>query len=167
MKTAAKTPKVEGKKETTAKKTVRNEEALKEEALDLCRRLEEHGLIPFDGVSIDFHRRRPVIVFDPRSETSHIVKIDDLLRFLTERGVRRVLIDALFPSRVPTIADLLQQHTIEVFVLRRTTALSGFKAMVQRRYEDIKIPRKNDYVDSVALAFTWPKFHRKIDLRLC
>jgi hypothetical protein len=28
----------------------------------------------------------------------------------------------------------------------------------------IKIPRKNDFVDAVALAFTWPKFHRKVDI---
>jgi hypothetical protein len=26
----------------------------------------------------------------------------------------------------------------------------------------IKIPRKNDFVDAVALAFTWPKFHRRL-----
>jgi hypothetical protein len=28
----------------------------------------------------------------------------------------------------------------------------------------IKIPRKNDFVDAVALAFTWPKFHRRVDI---
>jgi hypothetical protein len=24
--------------------------------------------------------------------------------------------------------------------------------------------KKNDYIDAVALAFTWPKFHRKTDI---
>jgi hypothetical protein len=90
--------------------------------------------------------------------------------------VRRVLVDALFPSRVPILQSLLE-HGIEVYVLRRPSALSGFKAMLERRYNkkkrddnnndnnDIKIPRKNDFVDAVALAFTWLKFHRRIDLR--
>jgi hypothetical protein len=80
---------------------------------------------------------------------------------------------------VPILIDLLQ-HGIEVYVLRRPTALSGFKAMLERRYNKkknkgkqdgnnndnngIKIPRKNDFVDAVALAFTWPKFHRKVDI---
>jgi hypothetical protein len=48
--------------------------------------------------------------------------------------------------------------------------------MLERRYNKkkqdgnnndnngIKIPRKNDFVDAVALAFTWPKFHRKVDI---
>jgi hypothetical protein len=61
-------------------------------------------------------------------------------------------------------------------VLRRPSALAGFKAMLERRYNKkkqdgnnndnngIKIPRKNDFVDAVALAFTWPKFHRKVDI---
>ena len=79
------------------------------------------------------------------------------------------------PSRVPILVDLLQ-HGIEVHVLRRPSALAGFKAMLERRYNKkkqdgnnndnngIKIPRKNDFVDAVALAFTWPKFHRKVDI---
>jgi hypothetical protein len=66
----------------------------------------------------------------------------------------------------------LLEDDIEVYVLRRPTALAGFKAMLERRYNKkkqndnnyIKIPRKNDFVDAVALAFTWPKFHRRIDL---
>jgi hypothetical protein len=80
---------------------------------------------------------------------------------------------------VPILIDLLQ-HGIEVYVLRRPSALAGFKAMLERRYNKkknkgkqdgnnndnngIKIPRKNDFVDAVALAFTWPKFHRKVDI---
>jgi len=98
---------------------------------------------------------------------------------LMANNVRRVLIDALFPSRVPLLQSLLE-HGIEVYVLRRPSALAGFKAMLERRYNKkknkgkqdgnnndnngIKIPRKNDFVDAVALAFTWPKFHRKVDI---
>jgi hypothetical protein len=81
---------------------------------------------------------------------------------------------------VPILVDLLQ-NGIEVYVLRRPSALAGFKAMLERRYNKkknkkkqdgnnndnnngIKIPRKNDFVDAVALGFTWPKFHRKVDI---
>jgi hypothetical protein len=90
--------------------------------------------------------------------------------------VHRVLIDALFPSRVPLLQSLLE-HGIEIYVLRRPSALAGFKAMLERRYNKqkqdgnnndnngIKIPRKNDFIDAVALAFTWPKFHRRLDWR--
>jgi hypothetical protein len=153
------------------------EEALKKEALGFYRQLRERGLKPFDGASIDFHRKRDPVVFVPR-ETPLItaVKKEVLLKFLMANDVRRVLVDALFPSRVPILQSLLE-HGIEVYVLRRPSALSGFKAMLERRYNkkkrddnnndnnDIKIPRKNDFVDAVALAFTWLKFHRRIDLR--
>ena len=153
------------------------EEALKKEALGFYRQLRERGLKPFDGASIDLHRKRDPVVFVPR-ETPLItaVKKEELLKFLMANDIRRVLVDALFPSRVPILQSLLE-HGIEVYVLRRPSALSGFKAMLERRYNKkkrddnnndnnyIKIPRKNDFVDAVALAFTWPKFHRRIDLR--
>jgi len=153
------------------------EEALKKEALGFYRQLRERGLKPFDGASIDFHRKRDPVVFVPR-ETPLItaVKKEELLKFLMANDIRRVLVDALFPSHVPILQSLLE-HGIEVYVLRRPSALSGFKAMLERRYNKkkrddnnndnnyIKIPRKNDFVDAVALAFTWPKFHRRIDLR--
>jgi len=156
----------------TAKKTERNEEVLKAEALDFYRQLKERGLKPFDGASIDFHRKRDPVVFIPRENpVITIVKKEELLDFLMANDVRRVLVDALFPSRVPPLQSLLE-HDIEVYVLRRPTVLAGFKAMLERRYNKkkqndnnyIKIPRKNDFVDAVALAFTWPKFHQRIDL---
>ena len=164
----------------TAKKTERNEEVLEAEALDFYRQLIERGLKPFDGASIDFHRKRDPVVFIPgENPVITAVKKEELLDFLKANDVNRVLVDALFPSRVPILVDLLQ-HVIEVYVLRRPTALSGFKAMLERRYNKkknkgkqdgnnndnngIKIPRKNDFVDAVALAFTWPKFHRKVDI---
>jgi hypothetical protein len=169
-----------GDRMKTAKKTERNEEVLEAEALDFYRQLIERGLKPFDGASIDFHRKRDPVVFIPgENPVIAAVKKEELLDFLKANDVNRVLVDALFPSRVPILVDLLQ-HGIEVYVLRRPTALSGFKAMLERRYNKkknkgkqdgnnndnncIKIPRKNDFVDAVALAFTWPKFHRRIDI---
>jgi hypothetical protein len=153
------------------------EEALKSEALGFYQQLREHGLKPFDGASVDFHHKRDPVVFVPRENPIiTAVKKEELLDFLRVNDVHRVLIDALFPSRVPILVDLLQ-HGIEVHVLRRPSALAGFKAMLERRYNKkkqdgnnndnngIKIPRKNDFVDAVALAFTWPKFHRRIHLR--
>jgi hypothetical protein len=156
------------------------EEALKNEALDFYRQLIERGLKPFDGASIDFHRKRDPVVFIPgENPILTAAKKEELMDFLKANNVNRVLVDALFPSRVPILIDLLQ-HGIEVYVLRRPSALAGFKAMLERRYNKkknkkkqdgnnndnngIKIPRKNDFVDAVALAFTWPKFHRKVDI---
>jgi hypothetical protein len=190
--TAKKTTK-EGVKEKRAKNTRKRaneeamleqkakEEALKNEALDLYRQLIERGFKPFDGASIDFHRKRDPVVFIPQENPIlTAVKKEELRDFLKANNVNRVLVDALFPSRVPILIDLLQ-HGIEVYVLRRPSALAGFKAMLERRYNKkknkgkqdgnnndnnngIKIPRKNDFVDAVALAFTWPKFHRRIDI---
>jgi uncharacterized protein YoxC len=157
------------------------EEALKKEALDFYRQLIERGFKPFDGASIDFHRKRDPVVFIPRENPIlTAVKKEELPNFLKANNVNRVLVDALFPSRVPILQSLLE-HDIEVHVLRRPSALAGFKAMLERRYNKkknkqkqdgnnndtnngIKIPRKNDFVDAVALAFTWPKFHRKIEI---
>jgi hypothetical protein len=169
-----------GDRMKTAKKTERNEEVLEAEALDFYRQLIERGFKPFDGASIDFHRKRDPVVFIPgENPVIAAVKKEELLDFLKANDVNRVVVDALFPSRVPILVDLLQ-HGIEVYVLRRPTALSGFKAMLERRYNKkknkgkqdgnnndnncIKIPRKNDFIDAVALAFTWPKFHRKVDI---
>jgi hypothetical protein len=163
----------------TAKKTERNEEVLEAEALDFYRQLIERGLKPFDGASIDFHRKRDPAVFIPGEKpVITTVKKEELLDFLVKNNVRRVLVDALFPRRVPILQSLLE-HGIEVYILRRPSALSGFKAMMLRRLrknkrdEDLDdnekklieiLQKKNDYIDAVALAFTWPKFHRKTDI---
>jgi hypothetical protein len=160
-------------------KANKTDEELKSEALDFYRQLIERGLKPFDGASIDFHRNKDLVVFIPRENpVLSAVKKEELLDFLMANDVRRVLVDALFPSRVPILIDLLQ-HGIEVYILRRPSALSGFKAMMLRRLrknkrdEDLDdnekkliklLQKKNDFVDAVALAFTWPKFHRKVDI---
>jgi len=163
----------------TAKKTERNEGVLEAEALDFYRQLIERGLKPFDGASIDFHRKRDPVVFIPgENPVIAAVKKEELKNFLVTNNVRRVLVDALFPRRVPILQSLLE-HGIEVYILRRPSALSGFKAMMLRRLrknkrdEDLDdnekklieiLQKKNDFVDAVALAFTWPKFHRRIDI---
>jgi hypothetical protein len=155
------------------------EEALKNEALDFYRQLRERGLKPFDGASIDFHRKRDPVVFIPGEKpVITTVKKEELLDFLVKNNVRRVFVDALFPSRVPILQSLLEQG-IEVYILRRPSALSGFKAMMLRRLrknkrdEDLDdnekkliklLQKKNDFIDAVTLAFTWPKFHRRIDI---
>ena len=160
-------------------KANKTDEELKSEALDFYRQLIERGLKPFDGASIDFHRNKDLVVFIPRENpVLSAVKKEELLDFLMANDVRRVLVDALFPSRVPILIDLLQ-HGIEVYILRRPSALAGFKAMMLRRLrknkrdEDLDdnekkliklLQKKNDFVDAVALAFTWPKFHRKVDI---
>jgi len=155
------------------------QEALKNEALDFYRQLRERGLKPFEGASIDFHRKRDPVIFIPReNQVLTAVRREELLDFLKANDVRRVLVDALFPSRVPILVDLLQ-HGIEVYILRRPSALSGFKAMMLRRLrknkrdEDLDdnekkliklLQKKNDFIDAVALVFTWSKFHRRIDI---
>jgi hypothetical protein len=159
------------------------EEALKKEALDFYRQLIERGLTTFDGVSVDFHRKRDPVVFIPgENPVIAAVKKEELKNFLVKNNVRRVLVDALFPSRVPILLSLLE-HGLEVYILRRPSALAGFKAMMLRRLrrnkrdEDLDdnlddnekkliklLQKKNDFVDAVALAFTWPKFHRRIDI---
>jgi hypothetical protein len=179
---AKKTTKKKASKKTNEEKEEvkkEREEALKNEALDFYRQLRERNLPHFDGASIDFHRKRDPVVFIPgENPVLTAIRREDLLDFLKANDVRRVLVDALFPSRVPLLQSLLE-HGIEVHVLRRPSALAGFKAMMLRRLrrnkrdEDLDdnekkfiklLQKKNDFVDAVALAFTWPKFHRKVDI---
>jgi hypothetical protein len=75
--TAKKTTK-EGVEEAMLEQKAK-EEALKNEALDFYRLLrQQFGLEPFDGVAIDFHKRKPAVVSDPKTETIHTVALDDL-----------------------------------------------------------------------------------------
>jgi len=68
------------------------EEALKNEALDFCRQLKERGLTPFDGASIDFHRKRDPVVFIPRENPMiTAVRKEELLDFLEANNVRKSL----------------------------------------------------------------------------
>jgi hypothetical protein len=87
---ASREKKVQGKKkaskETNEEKRKVKEEELKEEALNLHRQLKAHGLAMFDGVAVDFHRRRPAVVFDPKTETLSTVALEDLPRYMSSKG---------------------------------------------------------------------------------
>jgi len=143
------------------------EEALKNEALEFYRKLKEQfGLEPFDGVAIDLHAKKQAVVFDPKTETLTTVENGELPQFLKSLNVRRVLVDALFPSNAETLIDI-SNAGMEVYFLRRTSAPKQFKKFVKRKAEklklDIAIPKKNDYVDAVILSFMKPKFLQRID----
>ncbi len=115
----ARTKKTDEEKEEVKKE---REEALRNGALDFYRQLRERGFKPFDGASIDFHRKRDPVVFIPRENpVLTAVKKEELLDFSVKNNVRRVLVDALFPSRVPILQSLLE-HGIEVYILRRPSA---------------------------------------------
>jgi hypothetical protein len=135
----------------------KKEEALKKEALDFYRQLIERGFKPFDGASIDFHRKRDLVVFIPgESPIIAVVKHEELLEFLLKSGVRRVLVDALFPSRAETLSAM-SKAGIEVYFIRRTTIVETFRKYLRKKLK-IEVPRKNDFTDAVLQSFIKPKF---------
>jgi hypothetical protein len=169
----------EGAKEKRAKNTRKKvneeamlewrakEEALKNEALGFYHLiLQQLGLEPFDGVAIDIHKKKQAVVFDPKTETLTTVENGELTQFLKSLNVRRVLVDALFPSNAEILIDI-SNAGMEVYFLRRTSAPKQFKKFVKRKAEKLKlkiaIPKKNDYVDAVILSLIKPKFIQKVD----
>jgi hypothetical protein len=58
-------------------------EALKNEALDFYRQLIERGLKPFEGASIDFHRKRDSSSLHPKREPNNYRR--------EERGAKKLL----------------------------------------------------------------------------
>jgi L-rhamnose mutarotase len=143
------------------------EEALKNEALGFYRLIrQQFGLKPFVGVTIDLHAKKQAVVFDPKTETLTTVENGELTHFLKSLNVRRVLIDALFPSNAEILIDI-SNAGMEVYFLRRTSAPKLFKKFVKRKAEKLKleiaIPKKNDYVDAVILSLIKPKFLQKVD----
>jgi len=143
------------------------EEALKNEALGFYRLIrQQFGLKPFVGVTIDLHAKKQAVVFDPKTETLTAVENGELTNFLKSLNVRRVLIDALFPSNAEILIDI-SNAGMEVYFLRRTSAPKLFKKFVKRKAEKLKlkiaIPKKNDYVDAVILSLIKPKFVQKVD----
>jgi hypothetical protein len=173
-----KTPKVKGKKETTAKQTTRNHKRkktemiekaettarkgnAKERALEIYHQLQQLGLGPFfDGTTIDLHRERQSIVFFPKTETIVEVENGQLLDFLKGQGVKRILVDAQFPSNAEVLSEI-NMAGIEVYLLKRTTTLMAFRKSLKNKY-DIWVT-KNDYNDAVLLAFVKPKFWKQVD----
>jgi hypothetical protein len=143
------------------------EEALKNEALGFYHLIrQQFGLEPFDGVTIDLHAKKQAVVFDPKTETLTTVENGELTQFLKSLNVRRVLIDALFPSNAEILIDI-SNAGMEVYFLRRTSAPKQFKKFIKRKAEKLKlkiaIPKKNDYVDAVILSLIKPKFLQKVD----
>jgi len=137
------------------------EEALKNEALDFYRQLRERGLKPFDGASIDFHRKRDPVVFVPRENpVIATVKKEELLKFLMANDVRRVLVDALFPNRAELLMEV-SKAGIEVYFIRRPTVIEKFRKFLKKKLK-IEAP-KNDFTDAVLQSFIKPKYLQKTD----
>jgi predicted Fe-Mo cluster-binding NifX family protein len=149
-------------KKTRTKMT--DEEALKNEALNLFYAIRQHGLKPFEGASVDFHQKRELVVFIPgESPIIATVRHEELLEFLLKNGVRKVLVDALFPSRAETLSAM-SKAGIEVYFIRRTTIVETFKKYLRKKLK-IEVPRKNDFTDAVLQAFIKPKFIQSTDWR--
>jgi hypothetical protein len=145
---------IEKAKKTRTKMT---DEELKSEALNLFYTIRQHGLKPFEGASVDFHQKRELVVFIPgESPIIAVVKHEELLEFLLKNGVRRVLVDALFPARAETLSAI-SKAGIEVYFIRRTTIIETFKKYLRKKLE-IEVPRKNDFTDAVLQSFIKPKF---------
>jgi hypothetical protein len=143
------------------------EEALKNEALGFYRLIrQQFGLEPFDGVTVDIHKKKQAVVFDPKTEILNSVENGELTQFLKSLNVRRVLVDALFPSNAEILIDI-SNAGMEVYFLRHTSAPKRFKEFIKRKAEKLKlkiaIPKKNDYVDAVVLSLIKPKFLQKVD----
>ncbi|MEM1954647.1 MAG: hypothetical protein QXZ03_05515, partial [Nitrososphaerota archaeon] len=76
------------------------DDRLREKALELFRRLEGLSLPRFDGATVDFHMRKPTVIFLP--DAGEFVEVKDdrkLLETLREHDVRRVLFDVLIPAK--------------------------------------------------------------------
>jgi hypothetical protein len=151
----------EAKKATKESRTTKHN--AKERALEIYHRLQRLGLTPyFDGATIDLHRERPSVVFIPKTETIVEVENGQLLDFLKEHGVQRVLIDAQFPSNAEVLSEI-SKAGIEAHLLKRTTTLSAFRKNLKKKY-DLWVT-KNDYNDAVLLAFVKPKYLKRVDRR--
>ena len=137
------------------------EEALKNEALNLFHGIRQHGLKPFEGASIDFHRNKDLVVFIPgESPLIATVRHDELLEFLLKNNVQRILIDAPFPSRAELLMEI-SKDGIEVYFIRRLTVIEKFRKFLRKKLK-IEAP-KNDYADAVLQSFIKQKYLQWID----
>jgi hypothetical protein len=96
-------------------------------------------------------------------DDNSVTKVDAqrLLDFLNERGIKRVLVDALNKKKAPVLAELCDAG-IEVYVLRRTNQIKCMREELERH--GIKAPKTDKY-DAVLLAFTPPKNWALVDSR--
>ncbi len=148
----------------------------KEEALNIYRKLRQELQLPIyvdeDAAVVDFHWARSSVVFIPSKETLTTVKNGELLEFLKKAGVKRVVLDSLYPNHIDLMKALCEAG-LEVEAVSRPTAQEEFRAYVRRKVEmlkkagvniDIELD-KNDYNDAVITAFIFPKYRRRIDVR--
>ena len=154
----------------------RGKTGTKEKALNIYRKLRQELQLPIyvdeDTAVIDFHWARSSIVFIPSRETLTTVKSKELLEFLKKAGVKRVVLDSLYPNHVDLMKALCVAG-LEVEAVSRPTAQKEFRAYVRRKVEvlkkagvniDIKLD-KSDYNDAVITAFIYPKYRRIVDVR--
>jgi hypothetical protein len=150
--------------------------ALKEEALNIYKKLREELQLPLyvndQTAVVDFHWARSSIVFIPAKETLTTVKNRELLEFLTKAGVKKVVLDSMYPNHIDLMKALCEAG-LEVEAITRLTAQEEFRSFVRRKVEalkkagvniDIEID-KNDYNDAVITAFIYPKYRRTIDTK--
>jgi DNA-binding Lrp family transcriptional regulator len=154
----------------------RGKTGTKEEALNVYRKLREELQLPIyvdeDTAVVDFHWARSSIVFIPTKETLTTVKNKELLEFLKKAGVKKVVLDSMYPNHVELMKTLCEAG-LEVEAISRPTAQEEFRAYVRRNVEALKKARvnidieldKNDYNDAVITAFIFPKYRRRIDVK--
>jgi hypothetical protein len=148
----------------------------KEEALNIYRKLRQELQLPIyvdeDTAVVDFHWARSSIVFIPSREMLTTVKNRELIEFLTKAGVKRVVLDSMYPNHVDLMKALCEAG-LEVEAISRPTAQEEFRAYIRRKVEamralgvniDIEID-KNDYNDAVITTFIYPKYRRIVDVR--
>jgi hypothetical protein len=144
-------------------RTKKTDEELKSEALNIFYEIQRHGLKPFEGASIDFHKNKDLVVFIPgESPLIAVVKHEELLDFLVKNDVQRILIDAPFPSRTELLMEI-SKAGIEVYFIRRPTVIEKFRKFLRKKLK-IEAP-KNDYADAVLQAFIKPKYLQWTDWR--
>jgi hypothetical protein len=154
----------------------KGEKGTKEEALNIYRKLRQELQLPInvyeDTAVVDFHWARSSIVFIPSKEMLTTVKNKELLEFLKKAGVKRVVLDCLYPNHVELLKTLCEAG-LEVEAITRLTAQEEFRSFVRRKVEamratginiDIELD-KNDYNDAVITAFIYPKYRRIVDIR--
>jgi predicted Fe-Mo cluster-binding NifX family protein len=148
---------------TVKAKANKTDEELKSKALNLFHGIRQHGLKPFEGASIDFHRNKDLVVFIPgESPLIAVVKHEELLDFLVKNDVRRILIDAPFPSRAEMLMEI-SKAGIEIYFIRRPTVIEKFRKFLKKKLK-IEAP-KNDFTDAVIQAFIKPKYLQWTDWR--
>jgi len=131
------------------------------EALNLFYEILQHGLKPFEGASVDFHRKRELTVFIPgESPLIATVRHEEILDFLMKNNVRRMLIDTPFPSRAELLMEV-SKAGIEVYFIRRPTVIEKFRRFLRRKLK-IAVP-KNDFTDAILQSFIKPKYLQQID----